>query len=182
MNEAPLMKVENTEIDEISPQELQQLLENNECDLIDVREPEEIAQQFIRGAKFCPTTYFDISQLTLSDKRIVIHCHSGGRGLRMARKLKSQNPSLRISNLKGGMLEWNKAGLPIKYINKTMPIMRQVQIIAGLLVAGGSAASFFLNNKYYIGIPAFVGCGLFLAGASGWCGMKELLKCFPWNK
>ena len=172
----------DNEFDTVTPQEVQRLLENSEIELIDVREPEEIVQEYIDGAIFISNTVIDIKQIHVSEKRIVIHCRSGKRGEAACRKLKSQNPSLRISNMKGGILAWIEAGLPIKYINKTMPIMRQVQLIAGGLVAGGTVAALLTKSNWFLAIPAFVGSGLMFAGATGWCGMKELLKCLPWNK
>lgn len=59
--------------------------------------------------------------------------------------------------------------------------MRQVQLVAGSLVALGIALGVFLN-PWFLVLPAFVGCGLMFAGATGWCGMAMLLGAMPWNK
>lgn len=32
------------------------------------------------------------------------------------------------------------------------------------------------------GISVFVGAGLFVAGATGFCGMARLLAVMPWNR
>jgi hypothetical protein len=59
--------------------------------------------------------------------------------------------------------------------------MRQVQIVAGLLVLTGVVLGFVLNPAFF-GISAFVGAGLTFAGISGWCGMAKLLALMPWNR
>ena len=58
--------------------------------------------------------------------------------------------------------------------------MRQVQIVAGSLVALGVALG-VLVSPWMLILPAFVGCGLVFAGVSGWCGMARLLAVMPWN-
>jgi hypothetical protein len=62
-----------------------------------------------------------------------------------------------------------------------MPIMRQVQMIAGSLVLVGVVAG-VLATPWALALSAFVGGGLLFAGASGWCGMAKLLGRMPWNR
>ncbi len=62
-----------------------------------------------------------------------------------------------------------------------LPVMRQVQIAAGSLVVLGVALG-VLASPWFLILPAFVGCGLVFAGATGWCGMARLLGAMPWNR
>lgn len=62
-----------------------------------------------------------------------------------------------------------------------MPIMRQVQIVAGSPVAIGTILG-DTAHPAFLAIPGLVGAGLVFAGATGWCGMARLLAAAPWNK
>jgi hypothetical protein len=59
--------------------------------------------------------------------------------------------------------------------------MRQVQLIIGLLALTGSILAMTVHANFAL-IPAFLGCGLTLAGSTGWCGLAILLSKMPWNK
>jgi predicted branched-subunit amino acid permease len=52
---------------------------------------------------------------------------------------------------------------------------------AGALVLIGVTAGLVVHPGFFA-LAAFMGAGLFFAGASGWCGMALLLKQAPWNK
>jgi hypothetical protein len=58
--------------------------------------------------------------------------------------------------------------------------MRQVQIAAGALILLGVMLGWLIHPAFY-GVSAFVGAGLMVAGATGWCGMASLLRIMPWN-
>ena len=62
-----------------------------------------------------------------------------------------------------------------------LEIMRQVQMIAGLLILAGVVLSLTVAQGF-VALSAFVGAGLFMAGATGWCGMAKLLALMPWNR
>jgi rhodanese-related sulfurtransferase len=59
--------------------------------------------------------------------------------------------------------------------------MRQVQMAAGGLILLGGALGVMVHPGFW-GISAFVGAGLFVAGATGFCGMARLLAVMPWNR
>ena len=59
--------------------------------------------------------------------------------------------------------------------------MRQVQLVAGGLVLLGVTLGFLVSTACF-GLSAFVGAGLMMAGATGWCGMAKLLQRLPWNR
>jgi hypothetical protein len=58
---------------------------------------------------------------------------------------------------------------------------RQVRIAAGALVLIGAALGAFVS-PYWIGLSAFVGAGLVVAGITDTCGMGMLLARMPWNQ
>ena len=68
-------------------------------------------------------------------------------------------------------------------IDRAQPleIMRQVQIAAGMLVLAGVLLGVFVAPAF-LGLSAFVGAGLLVAGVTGWCGMANLLRIMPWNR
>jgi rhodanese-related sulfurtransferase len=84
--------------------------------------------------------------------------------------------------MEGGIDAWRAAGLPTR-VDAAQPleIMRQVQIAAGSLILIGVVLGFLVAPAFF-GVSAFVGAGLTMAGATGWCGMARLLRIMPWNR
>ena len=62
-----------------------------------------------------------------------------------------------------------------------LEIMRQVQMAAGSLVLVGVLLGWLVAPAFFV-LAAFVGAGLAFAGATGWCGMANLLRLMPWNR
>ena len=156
-------------------------LDRDECVLIDVREAGEYARENIAGAKPVPLSSFDPARLPATGgKRLVVHCLSGSRSARALAKL--AEAGIDAVNLTGGIEGWKAAGLPVRE-NKSapLPIMRQVQIVAGSLIVAGAALGAYVHPGFHA-LSAFVGAGLVFAGASGWCGMANLLSLLPYNK
>lgn len=156
-------------------------LDRGECVLIDVREAGEHARENIAGAKLVPLSSFDPAQLPATGgKRLVVHCLSGGRSARAHAKL--AEAGIEAVNLTGGIEAWKAAGLPVRE-NKSapLPIMRQVQIVAGTLIVAGAVLGVYAHPGFHA-LSAFVGAGLVFAGASGWCGMANLLSLLPYNR
>ena len=84
--------------------------------------------------------------------------------------------------LDGGLDAWKKAGLPVRDNAKApLPMNRQVQITAGTLVLAGVLVGGFIHPAGYA-LSGFIGAGLIFAGASGWCGMANVLAAMPWNR
>ena len=55
------------------------------------------------------------------------------------------------------------------------------QIISGLLILTGVILSLTVARGFVL-LSGFVGAGLLMAGATGWCGMARLLAFMPWNR
>jgi rhodanese-related sulfurtransferase len=80
--------------------------------LLDVRTPTERKKGSIRGSFHIPLPSLASSQNELKkfkDAEIICYCQTGGRSLNAAAKLKRLG--FNASNLKGGILRWNAAGL-----------------------------------------------------------------------
>jgi rhodanese-related sulfurtransferase len=166
----------------LTPAEVKACLERGEATLIDVREPMEHARERIDGAKLITSQRLDAAALAECPGNLVIlHCQSGKRSNEAARRL-TETCGVRVAQLQGGIEAWKKAGLPTVVNTKApIPIMRQVQIVAGSLVFIGTLLGAFVTPWLLI-LPAFVGAGLMFAGASGFCGMATLLGKMPWNR
>jgi hypothetical protein len=112
---------------------------------------------------------------------VVFHCRSGKRSLDAADRYRQNGEE--TFHLAGGIEGWKSAGKPVARpaTAPLLPIMRQVQLTAGALVAVGVALGVAVS-PWFLGLSGFVGCGLMFAGISGWCGMAKLLAVMPWNK
>lgn len=74
--------------------------------LIDVREPHEAAICRIPEARLIPMQQIPAQLETLpTDKLLLIHCHHGGRSLRVTEYLRGRGMT-RVSNVAGGIHEW----------------------------------------------------------------------------
>ena len=166
----------------INAEELKNRLDKDEILLIDVREPAEHRTECIDGSCLIPLGEISLEKLPSKSRPIVVHCHSGKRSENAYKKLLTQDPSLEIYSLEGGIMAWRQAGFKIKKSGSNiLPIDRQTQLTAGFLAFSGTILGTFINHHFYI-VPGFVGLGLMFAGVTGWCGMAKLLAKMPWNK
>ncbi len=154
--------------------------------IIDVREKDEFEAEHIENSIHIPLSEFKKRApalfKTFFDKQVVLMCRSGKRASLAASEAASFNEGVRVDVFQGGILEWKKQGKPTFTTKKAhLPIIRQVQLIAGSLVLIGTLLSYFVNPGF-IFLAGFVGAGLTVAGATGFCGMAELLARMPWNK
>ena len=93
---------------EISVEETHRLLSTAPADtiLIDVREPYEFEICRIAGAEPIPMRQISERLAELPrDKYLLIHCHHGGRSLRVTEFLRAQGVT-RVSNVAGGIEAW----------------------------------------------------------------------------
>lgn len=161
----------------ITPAEAQALLDDG-AGLIDIRDADEHRRQNIPGATNMPLT----SLKPVSGHPAVIwHCRSGMRTAANASQLAAMSASPGYM-LEGGLDGWRAAGLPVATDAKApLEIMRQVQIVAGLLILAGVILSLTVAQGFVL-LSGFVGAGLLMAGVTGWCGMARLLVAMPWNR
>jgi len=94
---------------EISATELKQRIDSGEdLQIIDVREPDEVAIATIPNTKHIPLGQI-INRMSEIDphKETVVHCKLGGRSARAIMALKQSGFSGNLINLKGGITAWS---------------------------------------------------------------------------
>ena len=94
----------------ISAEAARQWLSAGEAVLIDVRDPEEYADERIAGAILVPLAGLDAASLPESGgKRIILQCLTGKRSAIALARLTEQGVG-GLLHLEGGLLAWKKAG------------------------------------------------------------------------
>jgi rhodanese-related sulfurtransferase len=146
--------------------------------LIDIRDVDEHARERIPGAINVPLARID----ELPGGPAIFHCRSGMRTQANVSALAAAANGAPCYILAGGIDAWRSTGLPTA-VDRSQPleIMRQVQLGAGGFVLVGMALGFLIAPEFF-GLSAFVGAGLMMAGATGWCGLATLLRAMPWNR
>lgn len=95
---------------EIDVQSVKQLLDSDEsCLLLDCREPGEIATARIAGTTTIPMREIParLGELeAYKSGRLVVHCHHGGRSLRVTQFLRQQGFE-QAQNMAGGIDAWS---------------------------------------------------------------------------
>lgn len=167
---------------EIDPATARRWLAAGEAVIVDVREPDERAAEWIEETGFNPLSTFDPKPLLAGGTRkVVFHCRSGKRSLDALGRYQAAGGRQGFS-LAGGIAAWKQANLPTR-TGKAPPIslMRQVQIVIGACVVAGAALTHWVN-PWFLVVPAFFGAGLLFAGLSGTCGLAAVLSRMPWNR
>jgi rhodanese-related sulfurtransferase len=168
----------------IAPQQLHDIVQSGKSvELLDVRTPVEYREVHVPLARNVPLDQLDVRNLSAGrdvSQPLYVICRSGSRGRQACEKLLAAGVT-NVVNVEGGTQAWDQAGLPVVRGRKTISLERQVRIAAGLLVLTGSLLAWFVD-RYWIGLPAFVGAGLAFAGITDTCGIGMLLARMPWNR
>ena len=167
----------------VAPDLVKTWMETGGALLVDVRDDYEHAEERIDGAVLRPLSAFEPEALRneAGDRRVVFHCRSGKRSQEAADRFCREGEA--TFQLAGGIEGWKAAGMPVirSASAPKLPIMRQVQISAGAMVAAGVGLGVTVS-PWFLAIAGFVGCGLMFAGLTGWCGLAKLLAVMPWNR
>jgi glyoxylase-like metal-dependent hydrolase (beta-lactamase superfamily II) len=165
----------------IEPRELQTLLEGGSTPfLLDVRSGLEFESEHIDGARLIPLDQLDSRLDEIPEQaEVVAICRTGVRATVAADALGRAGRRARV--LEGGMNAWRRARLPVREGRKRLPVDRQVQLIAGLMVLAGVVLGVAVS-PWFLAVAAFFGAGLTFAGATGTCGLALLLMRLPWNR
>lgn len=100
---------------QVSPVQATLLVNREDAIVIDVREQGEYAQGHIPNARHIPSGEFERRGKELEklkDHPVILCCATGGRSNSCAAQLRKTGFT-RIYNLRGGMMEWQKAGHPV---------------------------------------------------------------------
>lgn len=118
-----LVKEAKQQIDNLSPQQVQEELSNGNATLIDIREADELKQNGkIPGSTHAPRgmlEFYADSSLPYhkpefdKNKRIILHCASGGRSALAAATLKQMGYE-NVAHLDGGLKAWKEAGMEVE--------------------------------------------------------------------
>jgi rhodanese-related sulfurtransferase len=167
----------------IQPDQLAALLRNgNQALLLDVRSPAEYDAQHVAGTHLQPLDSLDPAEWARrsAEGPLYVFCQSGGRASRAANLLAAQGVTCSVVD--GGVEAWSAAGLPVeKAASKVLPLMRQVQLVIGLVSGTGAALAVWKHPLFAL-IPLFTSAGLVFAGATGYCGLAMLMARMPWNR
>ncbi len=147
--------------------------------LLDVRSPIEFESERIEGAVNVPLDALEarLDEIPESAELVVV-CRTGVRATIAAESLARAGRRARV--LDGGVLAWRRARLPLREGRKRLPVDRQVQLIAGVMVLTGVGLGLTVS-PWFLAVSAFFGAGLTFAGATGTCGLALVLMKMPWN-
>ena len=156
--------------------------------IVDVREHDEFKSEHVEKSIHLPLSRFNLQApgifSNLEEREIKLMCRSGTRAVLAAHQIEALGlgKNCRIEIFEGGILQWKAEGRPtVKGAGRSaLPIMRQVQLVAGSLILAFVFLGFLVNPIWFVG-AGFVGSGLTMAGATGFCLMAELLTIMPWN-
>lgn len=127
---------------------------------VDVREPSEFDGLLghIAGTELVPLrTVEAAAERWPRDAELVVVCRSGGRSAKAAAQLVGKGFS-RVMNLRGGMLAWNEAGLPVvRALPEPRLGVRDVldELLARMKELGGGVSASSLHGvlKAHDGLP-----------------------------
>lgn len=104
----------NNQVQDLTPEEVSNGMNEGRYLLVDVREPNEVAAEAYPGGMVVPLSTFDPRQIPdPQGKDVVFACRSGKRSVTAS--LAAQAAGLPYDkHLAGGILGWKAAGLPTK--------------------------------------------------------------------
>jgi rhodanese-related sulfurtransferase len=118
-----LVKEAKQQVENLSPEQVQEELSKGNVVLIDIRESEELTQNGkIAGSVHAPRgmlEFYADSSLPYhrpefdKSKRTILHCASGGRSALAAATLKQMGYE-NVAHLDGGLKAWKDAGMPVE--------------------------------------------------------------------
>jgi len=166
----------------LSPAEVAARIKTGKALLVDIREADEVARERIAGSVTMPLSAFEDAHLDIRPGRdVVFMCRTGNRTGSNCVRLADRIPGEAFV-LDGGLDAWKAQGLPTLANDRApLELIRQVHMTAGGLILIGALLGLLVHPGFW-GLSAFVGAGLFVAGATGFCGMARLLALMPWNR
>lgn len=156
------------QVEEIDPQTVHQWMQSGEAVVVDVRSTPMRETRSIAGTIGMPLTQLDFDSLEIRDgQSVVFQCEVGITSMRAARLAAAHGMKAPIYNLKGGIREWNRLGLPVEGMsNAPLSLRRPVWLGAGFAAAAGLALGIFVSPWYALG-GAVVAIGILLTAMSG---------------
>jgi len=170
-----------SKVELISAEKLAKEISNKKnIKLIDIRSEGEFRHEHIDGA--INVSVDKLAEIeTTADDSLVFNCMSGLR-TKQCEDIFKNLEAKHIYILEGGLIAWKKASFATKKDKKApLPIMRQVQIVAGSIILLFVILS-FAYSKYFAIVSGFMGAGLLFAGLTGTCGLASVFMLLPYNR
>ncbi len=149
--------------------------------VIDVRSEAEFAGERLAGAECVPLNRLSAAAAEWNRQEpLILMCAAGVRS-RDAMNLLAGMGFTNLAVIEGGLRACKSAGLDVVVEKRTIPMIRQVLLVAGALVLVGLllAREF---SPYFLALPLLVGCGMVFSGLTGICPMFWVLSQMPWNQ
>jgi molybdopterin/thiamine biosynthesis adenylyltransferase/rhodanese-related sulfurtransferase len=128
INSRDLLEQARLEVPEVDCPWLRETLERDPQHLVlDVREPEEVAQGLIPGAIHIPRGYLELQvEAAIPDRSrpVTIYCAAGVRSLLAGRTLRQMGYE-DVRSLKGGFTSWKDRGFPYRMPRQLTPEQRE---------------------------------------------------------
>ncbi|HEV3094625.1 MAG TPA: molybdopterin-synthase adenylyltransferase MoeB [Solirubrobacteraceae bacterium] len=115
VSSAELLRKVKSEISEIDPSEVKELLQEGAV-IVDVRETEELASGLLPGAKHVPRSYLETRIEGIVPDRsahVILYCASGNRSAYGARTLRDDMGYEQVQSMKGGIALWKDRGYEV---------------------------------------------------------------------
>jgi molybdopterin/thiamine biosynthesis adenylyltransferase/rhodanese-related sulfurtransferase len=115
VSSAELLRRVKSEISEIDPSEVKELLQEGAV-IVDVRETEELASGLLPGAKHVPRSYLETRIEGIVPDRsahVILYCASGNRSAYGARTLRDDMGYEQVQSMKGGIALWKDRGYEV---------------------------------------------------------------------
>ncbi len=112
---ADLLRQVKSEIDEIDPSQVNELLQEG-VTIVDVREAEELASGLLPGAKHVPRSYLETRIEGIVPDRsahVILYCASGNRSAYGARTLRDDLGYEHVESMTGGIALWKDRGYEV---------------------------------------------------------------------
>jgi molybdopterin/thiamine biosynthesis adenylyltransferase/rhodanese-related sulfurtransferase len=132
---AELLRQVKSEISEIDPSEVNELLQEGAV-IVDVRETEELSSGLLPGAKHVPRSYLETRiEGIVADRsaHVILYCASGNRSAYGARTLRDDLGYEHVQSMKGGIALWKDRGYEVD-VPKTLTAEQRDRYSRHLLV------------------------------------------------
>ncbi len=118
---AELLRRVKSEISEIDPSEVKELLQEGAV-ILDIRETEELSSGMLPGAKHVPRSYLETrieGIVSDRDAHVILYCASGNRSAYGARTLREDLGYEHVQSMIGGIALWKDRGYEVQ-VPKTL--------------------------------------------------------------
>ena len=159
----------------ITPAALVELF-SRECTLVDVREPEEWAEEHSAEALLIPLGELRRRLHEIPGSLPVILVCGTGKRSEQGRRFLAEAGRRDVWSLQGGMNAWKAAGLPtLRPLSPRLSLQQQWQIVAGVGILPGVTLSLLLDPLWVL-VAGIFGAGLLFAGISGHRGCHGIAR------